>query len=207
MHCRSEIIWSIGHSASKHLFFALKRTCPGALRKCATMFRCRRVRVDVIVCDTWDAIPATPAQACFYIRIESRYNLTISPFFFFSILLLHYNSTLWPATTLEHLSWETRLQSSLIYSTRCASTNTITMPLVVPGIMTNPEDKNQEWANKLVGKTFSESESNETMFCKKDLPETHRIIKPGQPVTRDFRPERLNVHLKEDGTVSHVVHG
>lgn len=37
------------------------------------------------------------------------------------------------------------------------------MPLVVPGIMTNPEDKNQEWANKLVGKTFSESESNETV--------------------------------------------
>lgn len=37
------------------------------------------------------------------------------------------------------------------------------MPLVVPGIMTNPEDKTQEWANKLVGKTFSESESNETV--------------------------------------------
>lgn len=48
---------------------------------------------------------------------------------------------------------------------------------------------------------------HEQMFCKKDLPETHRIIKPGQPVTRDFKPERLNVHLKEDGTVSHVVHG
>lgn len=37
------------------------------------------------------------------------------------------------------------------------------MPLVVPGIMTNPEDKTQEWANKLVGKSFSESESNETV--------------------------------------------
>lgn len=37
------------------------------------------------------------------------------------------------------------------------------MPLVVPGIMTNPEDKTQEWANKLVGKTFSENESNETV--------------------------------------------
>ncbi|KAL6910207.1 hypothetical protein GGI43DRAFT_3653 [Trichoderma evansii] len=84
---------------------------------------------------------------------------------------------------------------------------TITMPLVVPGIMTNGDDKTQEWANKLVGKTFSEDQSNETMFCKTDLPESHRIIKPGQFVTRDFRPERLNVHLKEDGTVSHVVHG
>jgi len=26
-------------------------------------------------------------------------------------------------------------------------------------------------------------------------------------VTRDFKPDRLNVHLKEDGTVSHVAHG
>ncbi|KAL7792166.1 hypothetical protein V8C37DRAFT_130933 [Trichoderma ceciliae] len=81
------------------------------------------------------------------------------------------------------------------------------MPLVVPGIMTNPEDKTQEWSNKLVGKTFSETESSETTFCKRDLPESHRIIKPGSMVTKDFRPERLNVHLKEDGTVSHVVHG
>ncbi|KAM0257321.1 hypothetical protein ACHAQJ_004408 [Trichoderma viride] len=81
------------------------------------------------------------------------------------------------------------------------------MPLVVPGIMTNSDDKTEEWTNKLVGKTFSESESNETMFCKRDLPETHRIVKPGSMQTRDFNPNRLNVHLKEDGTVSHVVHG
>ncbi|KAL7912603.1 hypothetical protein GGI35DRAFT_440684 [Trichoderma velutinum] len=81
------------------------------------------------------------------------------------------------------------------------------MPLVVPGIMSNSGDKDQIWANKLVGKTFSESESNETMFCKKDLPESHRIIKPGTIVTKDFRPDRLNVHLNEDGTVSHVSHG
>ncbi|KAL6880849.1 hypothetical protein J3F83DRAFT_8884 [Trichoderma novae-zelandiae] len=83
------------------------------------------------------------------------------------------------------------------------------MPLVVPGIMTNSDDKTQDWANKLVGKTFSETEteSNETTFCKRDLPEVHRIIKPGSIVTKDFRPERLNIHLKEDGTVSHVQHG
>lgn len=37
------------------------------------------------------------------------------------------------------------------------------MPLVVPGIMTNSDDKTQEWANKLVGKTYSESESSETV--------------------------------------------
>jgi hypothetical protein len=52
---------------------------------------------------------------------------------------------------------------TLLYPKRCAI-NIAIMPLVVPGIMTNPEDKNQEWANKLVGKTFSESdESNETV--------------------------------------------
>lgn len=45
------------------------------------------------------------------------------------------------------------------------------------------------------------------MFCKRDLPEVHRIIKPGSIVTKDFRPERLNIHLNEDGTVSHVRHG
>ncbi|PNP54561.1 hypothetical protein THARTR1_05118 [Trichoderma harzianum] len=70
------------------------------------------------------------------------------------------------------------------------------MPLVVPGIMSNADDKTQIWANKLVGKTFSETESNETMFCKKDLPESHRIIKPGSIITKDFRPDRLNPSAK-----------
>lgn len=54
--------------------------------------------------------------------------------------------------------------------------------------------------------------SNETdhdvqMFCKKDLPEKCRVITPGMMVTRDMDPDRLNVHLNEDGTVSHVLHG
>lgn len=44
-------------------------------------------------------------------------------------------------------------------------------------------------------------------FCKKDLPAQCRVIEPGMMVTKDFQPERLNVHLKEDGTVSHVQHG
>lgn len=45
------------------------------------------------------------------------------------------------------------------------------------------------------------------MFCKTDLPQESRIIKPGMMVTKDFKEDRLNVHLNEDGTVSHVVHG
>ena len=44
-------------------------------------------------------------------------------------------------------------------------------------------------------------------FSKKDLPEEHRVIAPGQLVTRDFKENRLNVHLNEDGIVSHVIHG
>ncbi len=44
-------------------------------------------------------------------------------------------------------------------------------------------------------------------FCKAELPQETRIIQPGSMVTKDFNPDRLNVHLKDDGTVSHVVHG
>ena len=81
------------------------------------------------------------------------------------------------------------------------------MPLVIPGITSAPKDRAEEWQNKLVGKTLSDSESNETVFCKRDLPEETRIIEPGMMVTKEFKENRLNVHLKEDGTVSHVIHG
>ncbi|GAB0132288.1 hypothetical protein EsDP_00000729 [Epichloe bromicola] len=81
------------------------------------------------------------------------------------------------------------------------------MPLVVPGVTTNSSNKTEEWQNKLIGKKLSDTEHNEVMFCKKELPAEHRVISPGQMVTRDFNENRLNVHLKEDGTVSHVQHG
>ncbi|KAK3324101.1 hypothetical protein B0T19DRAFT_443540 [Cercophora scortea] len=81
------------------------------------------------------------------------------------------------------------------------------MPLVVPGVTTSSSDKTEEWSNKLVGKKLSEEASSETTFCKTELPQQTRIVQPGQMVTKDFVPERLNVHVNEDGTVSHVVHG
>ncbi|KAL2189354.1 hypothetical protein L209DRAFT_749098 [Thermothelomyces heterothallicus CBS 203.75] len=83
------------------------------------------------------------------------------------------------------------------------------MPLVVPGVTAdNMEDnKTQEWTNKLVGKKLSEEPSSETTFCKTDLPPQTRVLPPGAIVTKDFRPDRLNVHVTEDGTVSHVTHG
>lgn len=37
------------------------------------------------------------------------------------------------------------------------------MPLVIPGITTNSADATQEWSNKLVGKTVSDSSHSETV--------------------------------------------
>ncbi|KAI5865125.1 translation machinery-associated protein 20 [Durotheca rogersii] len=74
------------------------------------------------------------------------------------------------------------------------------MPLVVPGITQSASDPTTEWATKLVGKTVSEDGHSETNFCKKDLPQKCRVIKPGMMVTKDFVEDRLNVHVKADGT-------
>jgi len=103
------------------------------------------------------------------------------------------------------------------------------MPLVVPGVNSTSGDKAEEWQNKLVGKKLSDEETstetvcchetyssylykhaandNEQVFAKRDLPQETRIIEPGMMVTKDFKEDRLNVHLKDDGTVSHVVKG
>ncbi|KAI1420812.1 hypothetical protein F5Y12DRAFT_787993 [Xylaria sp. FL1777] len=78
------------------------------------------------------------------------------------------------------------------------------MPLIVPGITDKSGGLTQEWTNKLVGKTVSDDSHSETNFCKKDLPQQCRVIQPGMMVTKDFNPDRLNVHVKEDGTVSHL---
>ncbi|PYH89433.1 hypothetical protein BO71DRAFT_403078 [Aspergillus ellipticus CBS 707.79] len=84
------------------------------------------------------------------------------------------------------------------------------MPLVVPGVNNvggGPDLNKEEWLHKLAGKTISESSSDVTSFAKQDLPETHRILKPGDIMTRDYRPERLNVHVSEEGTVHDVTIG
>jgi hypothetical protein len=61
--------------------------------------------------------------------------------------------------------------------------------------------------NKLAGKKLSEQPTSETTFCKTELPKETRVIEPGMMVTKDFKEDRLNVHVNEDGTVSHVTHG
>ncbi|KAL5045726.1 hypothetical protein BDW71DRAFT_183229 [Aspergillus fruticulosus] len=87
------------------------------------------------------------------------------------------------------------------------STSTIKMPLVVPGITnTSSGNSKDEWLNKLVGKKITDSH-NETCFAKQDLPESHRIVKPGEFTTMDHRPERLNIHLDENDNVRDVNYG
>ncbi|TKA48760.1 hypothetical protein B0A54_00896 [Friedmanniomyces endolithicus] len=77
------------------------------------------------------------------------------------------------------------------------------MPLVVPGLSsTGSEDKTSGWMNKLAGKTLGDS-SNETT----ELPKEHRVVKEGDMVSLDHKPERTNIHTADDGTVTKVTHG
>lgn len=82
------------------------------------------------------------------------------------------------------------------------------MPLVVPGLMSSGGSKSnnqqEDWMNKLVGKKLTDSSSDTTSFLKQNLPKEHRVIEHGSMATQDFKPDRLNVHLAEDGTVRHV---
>ncbi|KIH92910.1 hypothetical protein SPBR_03363 [Sporothrix brasiliensis 5110] len=83
------------------------------------------------------------------------------------------------------------------------------MPLVVPGVTANNlgDNKTQEWMSKLLGKTLTDGDSNETAFSKKDLPKNARVIPHGATATNDVSPDRLNISLNEDGTVAKVHHG
>eukprot|EP00298_Acanthocystis_sp_HF-20_P006895 c16627_g1_i1.p1 GENE.c16627_g1_i1~~c16627_g1_i1.p1 ORF type:complete len:113 (+),score=33.48 c16627_g1_i1:30-341(+) len=60
----------------------------------------------------------------------------------------------------------------------------------------------------LVGKKFVENsdqkELDETTFSSSDVPDGTRIVRPGVRITKDFRPERVNVFLNEEGVASSV---
>ncbi|KAL4893885.1 hypothetical protein BDV59DRAFT_176379 [Aspergillus ambiguus] len=83
------------------------------------------------------------------------------------------------------------------------------MPLFVPGMVKsdNATGTKDEWMFKLAGKKISESANDVNSFPKKDLPESHRILNPGDPMTMDHRPDRLNVHLDKSGIVHDVNFG
>lgn len=64
------------------------------------------------------------------------------------------------------------------------------MPLVVPGLSSKGgEGKTNDWMNKLMGKKIGDS-SDEITFAKKDLPSEHRIVKEGDMMTADHKPDR-----------------
>lgn len=44
-------------------------------------------------------------------------------------------------------------------------------------------------------------------FAKQDLPQQHRVLQPDSMKTMDHRPERLNIHVDEEGTVRDVKFG
>ncbi|KAK6005281.1 hypothetical protein QM012_008060 [Aureobasidium pullulans] len=81
------------------------------------------------------------------------------------------------------------------------------MPLVVPGMQSSGgDDKTSKWMEQLLGKKLGDS--NDTMtFAKKDLPQQHRVIKGDSMMTMDHNPDRLNIHVGDDGTVHKVTHG
>ncbi|EFX00694.1 hypothetical protein CMQ_7696 [Grosmannia clavigera kw1407] len=83
------------------------------------------------------------------------------------------------------------------------------MPLIVPGVTANNlgDGETQEWLQKLAGKTLTDGSSSETAFSKQDLPKQARIVQPGQILSKDHEPKRLNVILAQDGTVENVYHG
>ncbi|KAK3725212.1 hypothetical protein LTR37_000723 [Vermiconidia calcicola] len=82
------------------------------------------------------------------------------------------------------------------------------MPLVVPGLQSKDggSDKTSKWMNDLMGKKIGDT-SNETTFAKNKLPQEHRIVKEGDMMTMDHKPDRLNIHTGDDGTVRKVTHG
>jgi hypothetical protein len=90
---------------------------------------------------------------------------------------------------LAHLHQKTTLSPlTLSHSIRPFHTNT-NMPLVVPGLMSSSSNKTEEWTDKLMGKKIGSSH-DEVTFAKTDLPEEHRVVKQGDMVTMDHKPDR-----------------
>ncbi|KAF2866779.1 hypothetical protein BDV95DRAFT_631581 [Massariosphaeria phaeospora] len=80
------------------------------------------------------------------------------------------------------------------------------MPLVVPGIQSNSGSSNNDWMTKLMGKKLGDSH-DEITFAKEDLPKEHRVLRPDSMKTMDHKPERMNIHVDDDGTVKDIKFG
>ncbi|KAI9470752.1 MAG: hypothetical protein EXX96DRAFT_511179 [Benjaminiella poitrasii] len=71
---------------------------------------------------------------------------------------------------------------------------------------------NEEWERKLLGKILVQDDiktelSNDQIVKINELPEFHRVLRPGQPQTRDFRPNRLNVFVDDSYKIERVYYG
>ncbi|KAL9605686.1 MAG: hypothetical protein Q9179_001106 [Wetmoreana sp. 5 TL-2023] len=77
------------------------------------------------------------------------------------------------------------------------------MPLVIPDLnpasSAHPASNQQEWTTKLLGKKLSDSEhSDETTFCKSDLPKEYRIVEPGTTMmSQEIRHDRYELSFCE----------
>lgn len=63
------------------------------------------------------------------------------------------------------------------------------------------------WKSRLEGKTFVEEEGNhvnDQRVTASQLPAMHRVIRPGQPITKDFQMDRLNLQLDSDDKIRAV---
>ncbi|KAK2755883.1 hypothetical protein FQN54_005679 [Arachnomyces sp. PD_36] len=82
------------------------------------------------------------------------------------------------------------------------------MPLVPSNMNPAVAGSAEEWSAKLVGKKLTDSSSGDVnAFSKTELPQNHRVLPPGQMATMDFKPDRLNVHVNDEGTVERVRFG
>ncbi|KAI9222265.1 hypothetical protein BC828DRAFT_378816 [Blastocladiella britannica] len=63
-----------------------------------------------------------------------------------------------------------------------------------------------QWREKLIGKTIVDGSAADdaASISRESLPRDSRVISPGKLVTLDFRPQRLNVELDDEGKVRQV---
>jgi hypothetical protein len=65
----------------------------------------------------------------------------------------------------------------------------------------------KEEAEALIGKRVVKKASDEDgddVVVESTLPNPYRVLKPRSRQTRDYRPERLNLHVNDDGVIEKV---
>ncbi|KAI8368353.1 hypothetical protein EDC96DRAFT_505305 [Choanephora cucurbitarum] len=68
---------------------------------------------------------------------------------------------------------------------------------------------NEHWQKILIGKRLIEdgNKNDQETVHVKELPNGYRVLPPGRPQTRDYRPERLNVFVDADNMITQVYFG